>query len=452
MGISNLIFLLLLIVTVVLFVQRVKFIRGNILLGKPLDLSDNPSARWKKMFRVAMGQSKMTVRPISGILHIFVYLGFVIINLEILEIVLDGLLGTHRLFTQMIGGYYKSFINVFEILALLVFVSCLVFLVRRNVIKLKRFWSKEMTSWPRSDANIILIVECFLMAAFLTMNAADGALQMANVEDLGRFMLEHYSGVEMAGSGFLISSFIAPLLPTNFESLALIERICWWFHISGVLAFLVYVTYSKHLHIFLAFPNTYYSKLQPKGQLNNLASVKKEVELMMNPSADPYATPPPSELEDELPSFGAKEVTDLSWKQLMDSYSCTECGRCTSVCPANLTGKILSPRKVMMDTRDRLEEYSVGKSTNGRDFDDEKKLLGDYITPEELWACTSCNACTDACPILIDPLSIIVDLRRSLVMEDSAAPTELNGMFSNIENNGAPWQFAQADRLNWKDE
>lgn len=449
--ISSLVFFVLLAITSVAFYLRVKTISRNINLGRDIEISDNPSQRWKTMARVALGQSKMVTRPIAGFMHILIYLGFIIINLEILEIILDGLFGTHRIFSEFLGGLYKPFINSFEILALGVLVACVVFLARRNVLKLKRFWSKEMTSWPKSDANIILIVEILLMTAFLTMNAADSILLNTPPLDLGRFGLEHYTGVGMNNSGFVISQLIVPLLPSDFTSLAFIERACWWFHIVGIFAFLNYVPYSKHFHIFLAFPNTYYSNLKNKGQFNNLKAVTKEVQLMMDPSADPYANPPEGETA-EVPKFGAKDVQDLTWKQLMDAYSCTECGRCTSVCPANQTGKLLSPRKIMMDTRDRLEEFGKGLDANGRDFKDGKSLLGSYISNEEVWACTTCNACTDACPVNIDPLSIIMDLRQHLVMEESAAPAELNNMFSNVENNGAPWQFAQADRLNWANE
>ena len=452
MGIGSLIFLLLLIVTSVVFYNRIKFISRNIKLGRDITINDRTKERWITMAKVALGQSKMVVRPVAGFMHILIYLGFIIINIEILEIIIDGLFGTHRVSSEFLGGGYKLFINIFEILAIGVLLACVVFLVRRNVIKLKRFWSQEMTSWPRSDANIILIVEILLMGAFLIMNAADSILLNTPIDpNLATLGLEHYSGVEMNGSGFLVSQFIASFLPQDLAILAMIERVCWWFHIVGVFAFLIYVTYSKHFHIFLAFPNIYYSNLNNKGKFKNLEAVKKEVELMMDPSADPYANPPEGE-QTEVPKFGAKDIQDLTWKQLMDAYSCTECGRCTSVCPANQTGKLLSPRKIMMDTRDRMEEYGKGLDKFGKAFKDEKSLLGDYITHEEVWACTTCNACTEACPVNIDPLSIIIDLRQHLVMEESAAPSELNNMFSNVENNGAPWQFAQADRMNWATE
>lgn len=452
MGISNMLFILALGITIVVFSRRIKTISRNIKLGRDVDLSDNPKERWKTMALVALGQSKMVSRPIAGFMHVLIYVGFVLINIEVLEILLDGILGTHRIFAPALGDAYKAFINAFELLALGVLVSCVVFLIRRNILKLKRFWAREMTSWPRSDANIILVVEILLMIALLTMNAADSKLLNTPAVELGRYNLEHYRGVELGGTGFLISGIIVPWLPNDFEALAMIERFCWWFHILGIFAFLIYIPYSKHFHIFLSFPNVYYSKLSDKGKFDNLEAVKKEVELMMDPNADPYAAPAPDE-QQEVPKFGAKDVQDLSWKQLMDAYSCTECGRCTSVCPANQTGKLLSPRKIMMDTRDRLEEVGKNIDTRNGKTDDGKALIHDeYITPEELWACTTCNACTEACPVNIDPLSIIVDLRRHLVMEESAAPQELNGMFSNVENNGAPWQFAQADRLKWAEE
>jgi len=392
------------------------------------------------MVRVALGQSKMVVRPIAGFLHILVYVGFVIINIEVLEIVIDGLIGTHRVFAFM-GAFYSFLIGSFEILAFLVLLACVLFMIRRNVLQIKRFVMQEMKGWPKLDANLILIFEVVLMSAFLIMQGADLVLQ-----NLGA---DHYV---KAGS-FPISSLLLPLFDgMSVEAIVMIERACWWFHILGILAFLNYLPYSKHFHIILAFPNTYYSNLEPKGSFTNMASVKNEVQMMMDPNADPYAAPAETEDTEDPGRFGAKDVNDLNWVQLMNAYSCTECGRCTSECPANQTGKLLSPRKIMMDTRDRLEEFGAHVSANGTDGDDGKSLLDDYITREELWACTSCNACTQACPINIDPLSIILDMRRYLVMEESAAPTELNMMFTNVENNGAPWQFPAVDRLNWKDE
>lgn len=438
MEISSIIFIVLLIAAGGLFAKNLKTIIRNIRLGKDLDRNDNKGERFSLMARVALGQSKMVVRPFAGLLHIVVYLGFIIINIEVLEIVIDGITGKHRVFA-FLGGFYHFLIAAFEGLALLVLVACVIFLVRRNVLRIKRFFGKEMTAWPKTDANLILITEILLMSAFLIMNAVDAQLQT-----LGS---EHYTQV---GSFPISRQIMGAFEGMSESSLIMIERGAWWFHIVGIFAFLNYLPYSKHFHILLAFPNVFYSKLAPKGQLDNLASVKKEVEMMFDPSADPYAAP--AEPEGEPQRFGAKDVTDLTWKQLMDAYTCTECGRCTDVCPANMTGKALSPRKIMMDTRDRLEEVGKNIDKNGKDFTDNKSLLRDYISEEELLACTSCNACVQACPVNNDPLSIIVDLRRYLIMEESKAPAEWTGIFTNIENNGAPWQFAQADRLNWKNE
>ena len=440
MEVSNLIFALCLGTASFLFGKNVLKVRRNIMLGRDIDRSDRSTERWITMARVALGQSKMVVRPVAGFLHILVYVGFVIINIEVLEIVIDGLIGTHRVFAFM-GAFYNFLIGSFEILAFLVLVACVMFIIRRNVLQIKRFVMQEMDGWPKLDANLILIFEIVLMSAFLLMQGADLALQ-----NLGT---DHYV---KAGS-FPISSFLLPLFNgMSIEAIVMIERACWWFHILGILAFLNYLPYSKHFHIILAFPNTYYSNLEPKGSFTNMASVKNEVQMMMDPNADPYAAPAEVDDAEDPDRFGAKDVNDLNWVQLMNAYSCTECGRCTSECPANQTGKLLSPRKIMMDTRDRLEEFGAHFTANGKDGDDGKSLLDDYNTREELWACTSCNACTQACPIHIDPLSIILDMRRYLVMEESAAPTELNMMFTNVENNGAPWQFPAVDRLNWKDE
>ena len=433
---SNVIFLVLIGAGIFFFTAKVKQIIRNINLGRPIERSDRKSKRWKVMARVALGQSKMMDRPVAALFHIFIYVGFVIINIEVIEIIIDGIFGTHRVLS-FLGEFYNFLIGSFEILAVLVLLACIIFLSRRNILKLKRFWSNEMTSWPRTDANLILIIEILLMSAFLTMNAADWLLQQHG--------FSHYY---KAGS-FPVSSSIAMLFTSmNDGQIYILERSCWWFHILGIIAFLNYVPYSKHFHILLAFPNTWYSNLNSKGAFNNLVSVTQEVKLML----DPTAIPPPVISENMHQRFGAKDINDLTWKQLMDAYSCTECGRCTSVCPANITGKKLSPRKIMMDTRDRLEE--VGNSINKKSaspFEDGKSLLGNYISNEELWACTTCNACVEACPVNIDPLSIIIDLRRYLIMEQSNAPAEWNGMFSKIENNGAPWQFSGADRLNWVD-
>lgn len=391
---------------------------------------------------IAIGQSKMVKKPISGILHILVYLGFVIINIEVLEIIIDGIFGTHRVLALPLGGLYDILIASFEVLALLVLVACVVFLIRRNVMHIKRFGFREMIGWPKTDANIILIVEVCLMFAFLKMNAADYILQTRGVE--------HYVEAGM----YPVSTMLFLPLYENFstEMLIIIERGGWWFHIVGILLFLNYLPYSKHFHIILAFPNVYYSKLQPKGEFNNMEAVKKEVEMMFDPNADPYATPPEPE-EGAVPErFGAKDVTDLTWKSLMDAYSCTECGRCTQQCPAAQTGKLLSPRKIMMDTRDRLEEVGKAVDKGQKPGEDGKSLLGDYILEEELWACTTCNACVEACPVEINPVNIIMEMRRSLVMEESKIPQELTGMLTNVENNGAPWQFAQTARADWTNE
>ncbi|GAA3640150.1 (Fe-S)-binding protein [Flavivirga jejuensis] len=431
---SNILFAILLIVGIGFFAKNVKKLIRNIKLGRDLDVNDHKSERWKNMAMIALGQSKMVRRPIAGILHAIVYVGFIIINIEVLEIVIDGLFGTHRIFSS-IGNLYGVLIGAFEILAILVFVSVILFWIRRNIIKLKRFWKSEMTSWPKNDANYILYFEMVLMTLFIVMNATDSHFQDMN-------------------SGNLISQFVAPWFNGLSEgTIHFIERGAWWIHIVGIFIFLNYLYFSKHLHILLAFPNTYYGKINPKGQLDNLEAVTKEVKMMMDPNIDPFAAPAAG-TEGEVPAkFGASDVQDLNWVQLLNAYTCTECGRCTSECPANQTGKKLSPRKIMMDTRDRLEEVGKNIDANNGEFkEDGKQLLDDYITKEELWACTSCNACVEACPVSIDPLSIILDMRRYLVMEQSAAPVELNNMMTNIENNGAPWPYNQMDRLNWKNE
>jgi len=439
MGLENILFVVAFAAAVFLFSKNLKAIIRNINLGKDVDISDNKPERWKKMILVAIGQSKMVVKPVSGLMHIIVYAGFIIINIEVLEIIIDGIFGTHRIFAVPLGGFYDFLIGSFEILAFLVLVAITVFFVRRNFLTIKRFGMREMLGWPKTDANIILIVEVLLMGAFLSMNAADQILQARGAE--------HYV---VAGS-YPISQFIVPLFDgLSNGNLVIVERVTWWFHILGILAFLNYLPYSKHFHIMLAFPSVFYAKLKPRAEFDNMDSVKKEVEMMFDPDADPYAAP--AEPEGPVERFGAKDVADLNWKQLMDSYSCTECGRCSEQCPASQTGKLLSPRKIMMDTRDRLEEVGKGMDKNGKDFSDGKSLLGDYISEEELWACTTCNACVDACPIELNPLSIIMDMRRSLVMEESKIPSELAGMITNIENNGAPWQFSQTDRANWINE
>ena len=432
----NIFFAIALFVGIGFFVMNILKLIRNIKLGKDIDRSDRKIERWKNMARIALGQSKMVSRPFAGFLHVIVYIGFVVINIEVLEIVIDGLFGTHRVFQPLLGNtIYGFLIGTFEILAFLVLVAVILFWLRRNIVQLKRFMSKEMKGWPKSDGNLILYFEIVLMSLFIVMNATDHTFQEANI-------------------GNPISQFVGPWFSGySLETLATIEHTTWWVHIIGILIFLNYLYYSKHLHILLAFPNTFFANLNPNGQFNNLASVTSEVRMMMDPDADPYAMPEEG-AEDEVPEkFGASDVTDLNWVQLLNAYTCTECGRCTSSCPANMTGKELSPRAIMMKTRDRLEEVGQNIDENGGVFkDDGKQLLNDYITPEELWACTSCNACVEECPIDIDPLSIIMDMRRYLVMEQSAAPQELNMMMTNIENNGAPWQYNQQDRLNWKDE
>ncbi|MGS2740621.1 4Fe-4S dicluster domain-containing protein [Sinomicrobium sp. M5D2P17] len=429
--IPNIIFAVILFAGIFFFVRNVRKLIRNIRMGKATDRSDNKAERFRNMARIALGQQKMVVRPVAGILHIIVYLGFIIINIEVLEIIIDGLFGTHRIFS-FLGGFYAVLIGGFEILALLVLVSVVVFWIRRNIIRLQRFWKPEMKGWPKNDGNFILYFEMVLMVLFLVMNATDVSFQQMQ-------------------AGNVVSGFIAPLFNSLPEStLHVIERSAWWLHITGILIFLNYLYYSKHLHILLAFPNTYFASLNPKGQMDNLEAVTKEVKLMMDPNADPFAAPAEGEAPPE--KFGVSDVADLNRVQLLGAYTCTECGRCTSECPANQTGKKLSPRKIMMDTRDRLEEVGKNIDNNGTFVEDNKSLLDDYITREELWACTSCNACVEACPVSINPMSIILDMRRYLVMEQSAAPAELNNMMTNIENNGAPWPYNQMDRLNWKNE
>ncbi|CAA9201663.1 putative iron-sulfur-binding oxidoreductase FadF [Flavobacterium bizetiae] len=440
---DNILFAILLIVGFGFFAASVKKIIRNINLGVDVNRKDNSKARWKNMALIALGQSKMVRRPVAGILHIFVYVGFIIINIELLEIIIDGLFGTHRVFAPYLGVVYDVLIASFEILAILVIFAVVVFWIRRNIIKLKRFINPDLNGFPKSDANYILYFETVLMILFLLMNASD--LHLQNVP--GGFSHFHKAG------SFPISQFIAPMFNgMSNELVGLLFEVFWWLHIAGILVFMNYLYFSKHLHIILAFPNTYFANLNPEGQFDNLASVTKEVKLMMDPNADPFAAAPVD--ENAAPSkFGASDVQDLNWVQLLNAYTCTECGRCTSSCPANQTGKKLSPRKIMMDTRDRLQEVGKNIDANKGVFvPDNKTLLNDYITPEELWACTSCNACVEECPVNISPLSIIMDMRRYLVMEQSAAPMSLNAMMTNIENNGAPWQYSQQDRLNWKNE
>ncbi len=436
MVISQIIFAVFLLVGIYFFSKSVGVVRRNILLGKDVDLSDQPAARWKQMLWVAMGQSKMGKRPVAAFFHLLVYLGFVLINIEVMEIMIDGLFGTHRFFAHYLGSIYDIAIGFFEILAFGVLVACVVFLTRRFVTKVPRLNMPELKGWPIKDATFILLVEIVLMAALLKMNAAEQVLQSRGV------MLKHGS--------FPISQFLVPFFEGfSNATLHFMERSAWWFHFVGILLFLNYIPFSKHWHIIMSFPNVYFSSLNPKGQFSNMSSVTTEVKLMMDPSAQP-----PEGYEAPL-GFGVRDVQDLTWKNLMDAYSCTECGRCTSVCPANITGKKLSPRKIMMDTRDRLEEVGraidaakkSGSPIEGRVEDG--KDLHSYISAEELWACTTCNACAEACPININPVDIIYQMRQFKVMEQSAAPSELNGMFTNMENNGAPWQFNQQDKGNW---
>ncbi|MEN9440266.1 MAG: hypothetical protein RLZ33_342 [Bacteroidota bacterium] len=442
--ISSIVFGVLLVGGFAFFTLNILKIRANILLGRDIDRTDNSSERWKTMILVAFGQKKMFTRPIPALLHFALYAAFIITQIELIEIFVDGIAGTHRVFKDSLGGFYTFMVSFIEVLSVLALIATIIFLSRRNLLKLPRLNMKELAGWPKKDANLILIMEIILVTCIFTMNGAD--------EALFRQGLSHYGEGTTGSFGFTISSFLGDTVfgSMSHETLHLLERIGWWGHILMVFAFLNYLPYSKHFHILLAFPNTYYSNLEKKGKFTNMASVTAEVKLMLDPTADPFAAPAEGAAEPQR--FGAKDVTDLTWKNLLDAYTCTECGRCTSSCPANITGKKLSPRKIMMDTRDRLTELGEGIRKNGKEYSDGKSLLGDYITEEEIWACTSCNACVQECPVNIDPLSIIVDLRRYLVMEESKVPTELTGMLTNIENNGAPWQFSPNDRLNWANE
>ena len=438
----NMFFVIILIISITIFTRNILKIKNNINLGRSIDRSDNKSARWKNMARIALGQSKMVSRPIAGILHVVVYIGFLIINIELLEIVVDGIFGTHRVFAPFLGSAYNVLIATFEIFAFLVLSAVLVFWARRNIIRLNRFRKSEMKGWPKLDADLILYFEIVLMTLFLTMNGADFYIQ-TNFPAANDY--------HQAGS-FPISQFMTSVFDgMALDSVILVERSAWWMHIIGIFIFLNYLYYSKHLHILLAFPNTYFANLNAKGGFANNPTVTAEVKLMMDPDADPYSVSEAT--SDEPEKFGASDVMDLNRVQLLNAYTCTECGRCTSECPANQTGKLLSPRKIMMDTRDRLTEVGNNIQKNKGVFvPDGKQLYNDYITAEELWACTSCNACVQACPIDIDPLSIIMSMRQYLVMEESAAPADLNNMMGNIENNGAPWPFNQQDRLNWAED
>jgi len=457
--VQQILFILAAVVAIWLFCKNIGRIRANILLGKDERYDDQPGRRWKNLLLLAFGQKKMFRNPLVALMHFVIYAGFIIINLEVMEIILDGVLGTHRLFAGPLGIVYGWLINGFELLAIGVLTVCALFLVRRNILKLRRFISHDLDGWPRSDANYILLTEIVLMALFLTMNAADTILQSRGVG--------HYGGT-ITGD-FAISRWLHPLLNgLGDPALVAVERVCWWLHIGGILAFLNYLPYSKHLHILLAFPNAYYARLEPEGKLRNMHSIQQEVLYAVGAATPPpegetsaghetgtgaggaaaggskgggVAIPAPS-------AFGAKDVFDLSWRNLLDAYSCTECGRCSAACPANLTGKVLSPRKIMMDTRDRLEEVGKNIAANGSYKDDGKNLLS-YISVEELRACTTCNACVEECPVSISPLEIIMEMRRSLIMEDSSAPQEWNNLFGNIENNFAPWKFSPDERDRW---
>jgi heterodisulfide reductase subunit C len=443
--VSTIIFSTLFIVGFGFFAWNILKIRSNIRLGRDVNRTDKPADRWKTMLLVAFGQKKMFKRPLPALLHLAVYVAFIITQIELIEIIVDGVSGSHRFFREGLGAFYTFMISFIEILSVLALVATIAFLARRNLLKLPRFTKGEMKGWATTDANLILVMEIALVSCIFTMNGTD--------EVLYRQGASHATDLGDGSYGFAVSSWLGPLLfdGMSIENLHVLERVGWWGHILMVFAFLNYLPYSKHFHILMAFPNTYYSNLEAKGKFTNMEAVTNEVKLMLDPTADPFAAPAAD--ANAVPQrFGAKDVTDLTWKNLMDSYTCTECGRCTSACPANITGKLLSPRKIMMDTRDRLTELGEIKRKNGRDFEDGKSLLGDYITEEEIWACTSCNACVEECPVNIDPLSIIVDLRRYLVMEESKMPTELTGMLTNIENNGAPWQFSPADRINWASE
>jgi heterodisulfide reductase subunit C len=432
--IQQTLFIILTTGAIALFAKKAREIYRNINLGRDEDISGNAAERWKNLFLLALGQKKMFRYPLAGIMHFVIYAGFIIINIEVLEIVLDGVFGTHRMFANPLGGFYIFVIDFFEILAIGVLLACVIFLIRRNVLKLQRFMKHELDGWPRTDANLILITEIILMGLFLTMNSADRSLQLRGDE--------HY----LNHGNFILSGFFAPMMK-HLQSPALIaiERSCWWLHITGIFAFLNYLPYSKHFHILLAFPNTYYKPLEPKGKMQNMESVEKEVQYMFKPELAPNG-------EAQTQKFGARDIFDLSWKSLLDAYTCTECGRCTAACPANLTGKLLNPRKIIMDTRDRMEEVGKNIRQNKTFIADGKSLLHDYITTEELRACTTCNACVEECPVSINPLTIILELRRSLVMEESSAPPEWNAMFSNIENNFAPWKFSPDERDQWAHE
>jgi len=439
MYIQQIAFVLVIAVAAYFLIRRIRRIRANIMLGKKEDYSGHKAERWKTMLLVAFGQKKMFKRVIPAFLHLLLYVGFIVINIEVLEFVLDGITGNHRMFAPFLGDVYPVLMNIFEFLAVGVLLSCVIFLIRRNVLKIRRFTAREMTAWPKLDANLILVIEIALMVAILTMNAADQLLQVRQPD--------YYA----ATGTLFFSSMLMPLFEgLSDNALVAIERSMWWFHIVGILAFAVYITYSKHLHIFMAFPNTWYSNMIPKGQMKNMEVVTNEVNMMLG--IQPQEGTEPAQNPDEIGRFGARDVNDLSWRNIMGAFACTECGRCTSECPANQTGKLLSPRKIMMDTRDRAEEVGASIASGGKGFEDGKSLLGDYITKEEIFACTSCNACVEACPVNINPLEIILELRRYVAMEESGTPASWNAMFQNIETSFAPWKFPPTDRFNWAEK
>ncbi|HUX84531.1 MAG TPA: (Fe-S)-binding protein [Chitinophagaceae bacterium] len=431
--IQQILFILVTALALTLFIRKVRFIRRNILLGSLDSGRDRPGLRWKNTLLLALGQKKMFRNPLVAVLHLFIYAGFVIINLEILEIILDGLTGNHRMFSPLLGGLYPVLIGCFEVLAVLVLIACMVFLIRRNLLQIRRFRSRDLEGWPRSDANYILITEIALMCFFLTLNTTDHALQVQGIA--------HYRQTGAFWISGPLSGLVSHWPPSR---LILWERSSWWLHILGIFAFLNYLPYSKHLHILLAFPNAYFGSLDPPGKMNNMPDVQREVSLMFQqePQGEQTASP-------QQKKFGARDIGDLSWKNLLDAYSCTECGRCSASCPATQTGKKLSPRKIMMDTRDRMEEVGRSLDQGKSGIADGKSLLRDYISEEELRACTTCNACVQECPVSINPLDIILQLRRYLVMEESSAPQEWQMMFNNIENNQAPWKFPASGRADW---